>query len=210
MAKKNHSILPFVREIAVKMAFSSLLLALASTAYAHARLLPAGLLKPRSTSAGLKTGGACGGIPRGTSPTVLKAGSKIKVEWEETVNHVGSFRFAFSPANDMGFDQNVLATVPDTLGADKPLPHSYTVDLTVPSTLCESCTIQLIQIMMDVPASPSNYYSCADIRIVAGDAPTTTPVPEATPVPASTPVPGVTPVNAGSAESRATSAPNCK
>ena len=45
---------------------------------AHARLLPNGLVPPRSTNAGIKIG-PCGGIPRTLTPKVLQAGSTINI-----------------------------------------------------------------------------------------------------------------------------------
>lgn len=133
-------------------------------ARAHARFALDGVVPPRSTSDGLKTG-PCGNIPRTQNPTTLNAGQQITVEWEETINHPGSFRIAFSPANDQGFDDNVLYQVDDTQD-DLNVPHYYSASITLPTTPCEDCTLQLIQEMTD-RNPPTYYYSCADIRLVA-------------------------------------------
>jgi len=133
-------------------------------ARAHARFALDGVVPPRSTSAGIKTG-PCGDIPRSLNPTTLNAGQQITVEWEETINHPGSYRIAFSPANDQGFDDNVLYDAIDTQdGSD--VPHFYSATITLPNMACEGCSLQLIQVMTD-RNPPTMYYSCADIRLVA-------------------------------------------
>jgi len=133
-------------------------------AKAHSRLAVDGVVPPRSGDSGLKTG-PCGNVPRTLNSTTLNAGQQITVEWEETINHPGSFRIAFSPANDQGFDDNILYEVIDTQdGPDT--PHFYSATVTLPNVTCEDCTLQLIQIMTD-RNPPTNYYSCADIRLVA-------------------------------------------
>lgn len=154
--------------------------------FAHARLKPAGTLAPRSTDPGIKIG-PCGGLPRTANPPMLAPGSTITVNWEETIDHPGRFEFYFSPANDVGFV--LLKTVPDT--ATGPLPHQFSTTVTLPTTPCTDCTLQMIQVMTENPAAPTYYYSCMDLRTQAvGTAPAPTPVP----VPAPTPAP----------------APNCK
>lgn len=136
-----------------------------TSAIGHARFLTDGKLALRNTSAGNKTG-PCGTGTRNTNPTVLKAGSTITVEWEETIQHPGYFVLQFSPNNDTGFDTNELARVTDTKNASNDLPHKYSKQITLPSTPCENCSLRLIQAMTEVPASPTFYYSCADIKLV--------------------------------------------
>lgn len=144
---------------------------MSSLAYSHARLDPLRVPKPRNDSSGLKTG-PCGGVAATTDPskrTTLVAGSQLELYFQETIDHPGYYRIAFSPANDQGFDDNVLIEMAnDIQGAPTPSfnsPRQYQETITVPDTLCENCTLQLIQVMTDRnPAS--NYYSCADIRIV--------------------------------------------
>ncbi|WP_455365333.1 SCE4755 family polysaccharide monooxygenase-like protein [Kaarinaea lacus] len=133
-------------------------------ARAHARFALDGEVPPRSTSAGIKTG-PCGDIPRSQNPTTLTAGQQITMEWEETIDHPGSYRIAFSPANDEGFDDNVLYDAIDTQDGGN-LPHRYSTTITLPNMVCETCSLQLIQTMTD-RNPPTMYYSCADIRLVA-------------------------------------------
>jgi hypothetical protein len=139
----------------------------------HTRIKPGSTLTPRSSSSGEKTG-PCGA----TTPTTdaskritLTPGQKFTVFWEETIQHPGHFRIAFSPDGQTGFDQNVLLDniVDNQSGqVDYSNPttyHQFSATITVPSKLCESCSLQVIQVMTENPAMPSNYYSCADIRI---------------------------------------------
>lgn len=140
----------------------------AAVAHAHARWDPAGLLKPRPYSDGrypddLKSG-PCGNLPRTSTPVALVAGSTITVQFEATIFHQGAFRIAFSPANDQGFDNNILVdNIPDSQGQRY---RSY--EITLPDTPCDQCTLQLIQTMLD-RNPPSNYFSCTDIQLTAPD-----------------------------------------
>lgn len=104
--------------------------------------------------------------------TTLQAGTELTFAWQETVNHNGSFRIAFSAKapkdvtkGDM--DGGAMMEIPDdnaTSGA------TLTQKITVPSEPCELCTLQLRQLM--VGAAQPYYYSCAAVKIVAAD-PTT-------------------------------------
>lgn len=140
-------------------------MSLASAVFGHARLKSDGSLKPRNSDAGLKTG-PCGGVARTASPNTYKAGQTIQVQWEETVNHPGRFEFYFSPAGDTGF--RLLKTVADDQG-ENALPHQFETTLTLPAEECEACTIQMIQVMTENPDNPRNYYSCADLKLLAAD-----------------------------------------
>lgn len=99
------------------------------------------------------------------------------VQWDEVIDHPGYYRIAFSPAGDLGFDENVL--VPKVL--DLPDVHSYETLITVPNTPCTNCTIQMIQYMTE-NNPPTLYYSCADVEIRAADAPMPSPTPQVSPV----------------------------
>ena len=144
---------------------------------AHALWKLDGTVPPRNTDlfSNLKTG-PCGGLPRGTNPAVFRPGQTITVQWVESINHKGYFQIFFSPANDTGFVQ-LGADIPDT--QDGPLApgqvHEYSASITLPNVTCTDCTLQLIQVMLDNPGNPSFYYSCADIRLAAGNPADTTP-----------------------------------
>ena len=78
-------------------------------ARAHSRWLPSGSLPSmRNTNSGNKSAdGVCGLGARNASPVVLQAGQDLTVQWEETIDHPGYFRIAFSPGSDQGYDANV-------------------------------------------------------------------------------------------------------
>ena len=142
----------------------------------HARFAPDGLVPPRSTSSGLKSG-PCGGIAATTEAsqrTILTAGEDVTLSWEETINHPGWFRIAFSPAGDSGFEANILK---DNITDDQNGPvsysdpttyHKYSTSIVVPDGPCETCSLQLIQYMTENDP-PTLYYSCADVQIIAAD-----------------------------------------
>jgi hypothetical protein len=139
----------------------------------HTRIKPGSTLTPRSTSSGEKTGpcGATSPTTDASKRTSLIPGQKFTVFWEETIQHPGHFRIAFSPDGQAGFDQNVLLdNIADNQNGqvnynDPASFHQFSATITIPSKLCETCSLQVIQVMTENPAMPSNYYSCADIRI---------------------------------------------
>lgn len=99
--------------------------------------------------------------------TTLEAGTQLKIQWKETINHDGNFRFAFSSTTPdatkkADMDGGVLVEIPDANGTSGAM-LSQTV--TVPNQPCDLCTIQLRQYMMG--AANPYYYSCAAVKIVA-------------------------------------------
>ncbi len=130
------------------------------SAFCHARWTLTGIVKPRTNATGLKEPAPCGGVSRTATATILESGSTINVQFEETVNHPGYFRIAFSSASDSGFDENILAAnIPEITSS-----RFYTQTITLPDIECSDCTLQLIQVMTD-RSPPTNYYSCADIQL---------------------------------------------
>ena len=99
--------------------------------------------------------------------TTLQAGTALKVEWKETINHDGAFRIAFSSkapeaTTKADMDANVMTEITDenpTSGA------TLSATIVVPNEPCELCTIQLRQFMMG--AAQPYYYTCAAVKIVA-------------------------------------------
>lgn len=144
---------------------------IAGTVNAHTRWDPNGLIKPRSTRDNIKSG-PCGD-PRTNNPTVLEAGATIEVAFESAIFHKGYFRIAFSPANDEGFDDHVLAENIKDISGMKKRKHT----ITLPDMECDGCTLQLIQSMLD-RNPPSNYFHCADIKLVKSTTADTTPPPQ--------------------------------
>ena len=136
------------------------LLAFSQSVFSHARWNLTGLVKPRTNSTGLKEPAPCGGVARTNTAVVLQSGSTVNVQFEETINHPGYFRIAFSSASDSGFDENILIpNIPEI-----PASQFYTQSITLPDIECNDCTLQLIQVMTD-RTPPTNYYSCADIQL---------------------------------------------
>lgn len=118
----------------------------------------------------------CGGDARGSTPTVLSPGQVLQVQFREVQNH-GNFAVYFSAANDQGF--TLLANVANPPTGDN------SVMVTLPSTPCDQCTLQLVQ--MNGASTANWYYSCADVSL--GSAPpgsTTTTVAAAGPTTTST------------------------
>jgi hypothetical protein len=127
---------------------------------------------PRSNDSSIKTG-PCGTYGPNTGPrTELVAGSRIEVQFGETINHSGWFKISFAQVADQNYtiveDQIPHSDAPPQPSFAQPRMYRHTI--TVPNVPCERCGLQLIQVMTD-RNPPTNYYSCADIRIVAAPAP---------------------------------------
>lgn len=143
---------------------------LSGTASAHiAMTSPA----PRGTD---QKAGPCGkaGSTRGTNVTEFAPGETVTVEWDETVDHPGHYRIAFDDdGNDFTNPNNPDDNFPSTMVepiADKAGGH-YTQSITLPTTPCDNCTIQLIQVMTTAVPYNSFYFQCADIRITGTPTP---------------------------------------
>ena len=159
-----------------------LVVLLSHASFAHSRFNPLGNIPGRSTGSGLKTG-PCGGIIRTATFKAFAPGQAVRVDWEETVQHPGRFEFYFSQSGDSNF--SYLATVIDD--QNDPIPaggpnHVFTSTLTLPNVTCTDCTLQMVQVMTENSASPSYYYSCADIQLSPSNtAPPPLPLPVAAP-----------------------------
>lgn len=150
----------------MRLSLATLLL-LTGTASAHiAMRSPA----PRSVD---QKAGPCGaaGSSRGSNVTEFQPGETITVTWDETVDHPGHYRIALNmdgddfenPNNpDDGFPETMVEPIADKGGGN------YTQQITLPTTPCDNCTLQLVQVMTTAVPYNSFYFQCADIRI-AGD-----------------------------------------
>lgn len=153
-----------------------------ANAEAHLRLTspPA-----RNPAVDLKDG-PCGLGPadvRTTDPTkitVFAPGETITLAWTETVDHdPAHYRISFSRYGDTEFSDPtgyddiqsaypvLLDGIPD---ADVSGTHDYTAQVTLPTEPCDTCTLQVIQVMHDKPpwgagGGEDIYYQCADIVI---------------------------------------------
>ncbi len=109
--------------------------------------------------------------------TAFEAGSTVTLRWDEYFAHAGRYRIAFDDdgADLEDFNAHPLADIVDPRGrvGNTGEGSIWELDVTLPATLCENCTLQLIQVMdgeteqpVDDPVGRSTYYQCADIRIV--------------------------------------------
>jgi hypothetical protein len=122
--------------------------------------------------------GPCGQAGR-SNVTEFTPGQSITVRFNETVNHPSHFRIAFNPNGDAFPDPT---SVDDKGGGPLILVDGITdeeaaeqqIQVTFPNVECDSCTLQLIQVMYDKggngfggrTAEGGNddmYYSCADV-----------------------------------------------
>jgi hypothetical protein len=139
----------------------------------------------------------CGGDYGLTTDRVstYRAGSTITVEWQETVGHPGHFRISLADDRAKLVDPAVVTTTGDGVtgnsisasimdppvlpvlldglfardGAVNAHDVPFQVDVTLPETTCDKCTLQVIQFMAN--HEPGFFYHhCADIRLVATDA----------------------------------------
>lgn len=122
--------------------------------------------------------GPCGGLARAGTPTKYTPGQKVQVKFTETVDHRGCFQIAFSAANDTGFTL-LTPTGAASPNIDDPTgdatPKQRTVEVTLPTTPCKACTLQVRQLMINQPCKANQqpgdtgagdtYFSCADICI---------------------------------------------
>ena len=110
--------------------------------------------------------------------TTLAAGSTFTVTWRETIGHTGRMRIAFAADGQLQseFDANVLEELPDPSGSDGNIGdgRKWAAAITLPSTPCANCTLQVIQAMngnttadVGTPAPGSTYFQCADLVLVA-------------------------------------------
>jgi MYXO-CTERM domain-containing protein len=159
------------------------LAALSSSAEAHIRMV---FPNPRHPGMGPPLKEApCGveGEKRSKIINTFKPGEKITVKWVEYISHPGHFRIAFLPDGDAFADPKSYTDImkpeaPPILAdglyahADGPDGKMYEQEITLPSTPCPNCTLQLIQMMTEKkPYGDGNdvYHECADI-VLAGAA----------------------------------------
>ena len=123
--EQDHS-MTIHRKTALACVLGGIFAAFAQGAQSHALWDPQGLIKPRSNRDDIKAG-PCG-VPRTNTAVTLAAGSTVNLEIERTIYHQGYFRIAFSPANDQGFDNYVLA---NNIAESSSQRH-YSVSVTLP------------------------------------------------------------------------------
>lgn len=139
---------------------------------------------PECTARSPQKVGPCGINERSEYVTRFRPGQTIEVRLNETIDHPSHYRIAFDPDGqdfpdpvsiDDRTDDHPLVLLDGIADADA---ARQTVSLTLPDVECESCTLQLIQVMydkqgngfggrdsqeMDADDNDDIYYSCADL-----------------------------------------------
>ena len=130
----------------------------------------------------------CGppGNTRSATPTYYSPGDSVTIHWDETVDHPSHYRImldmdgsdfsdpsSFTDTCDSTVDSDPIC-IADDIADGNGGSHEYTFNL--PTTPCDNCTIQLIQVMTDKPPYGDGndiYHACADIVISTAPDPTT-------------------------------------
>lgn len=191
--------------------FAFIALLLSQDALSHARLLSAPRAgtdplqfmspAPRDTIDGYKlfagSVAPCGNNVKSAIVPTYTQGQMIKFEWEETIQHLGYFVFQIS--SDNGTNWTTIAEYDDDQN-NNATPHLYPsaakANFRVPlpaNLVCDSCVVRFIQHMNETKVAHANvmdnvdYFSCADIKIVAANGGGTPPPPPPVTPPAPTP-----------------------
>lgn len=161
---------------AIELLFTALALLVPREALAHIEITSHttryGVAVQKSAPCGM-----AGGSGPGSNVYTYAPGETITLSWHEFVDHPGHYRIAFDDSGDDSFadpasadDLYNNATVLLDGIADEANVHDYDVELTLPEVECETCTIQILQVMTDKPPFGDGndmYYHCIDVRLVA-------------------------------------------
>jgi MYXO-CTERM domain-containing protein len=134
-------------------------------ASAHAKLMdPTPRYDPPTNSGGIvDPNGPCGGAaaPKpATAPHTYIMGSTITIKIDEVIDHPGHYEVWW------GATDATLALVPGMNNIPNPTGAQETdVQFTLPNMPMDNATLQIRQVQTDT-ATPKNYYSCADIKLV--------------------------------------------
>jgi MYXO-CTERM domain-containing protein len=121
--------------------------------------------------------GVAGAAGPGSAVYTYAPGETIVLEWDEYVDHPAHYRISFDgdgdddfadPANTDDLYSNA-AVLHDGIADEA--DHAYRFELTLPDIECESCTLQLVQVMYDKPPFGDGndlYYNCIDLVLVEG------------------------------------------
>jgi len=127
----------------------------------------------------------CGRVagPRTSLVTTLRPGQTIEVVFDEIIGHPGYYRIAFDPGGDddlgapvwdgVSLGNPTFANPPNVRVLADHIPDAPggvdthgVVSVQLPDVECDSCTLQLIQVMTDKPPYDGGddfYYQCADL-----------------------------------------------
>jgi hypothetical protein len=156
-------------------AFAALILA--PPARAHVRLE-----SPASRYGDQMKSRPCGipGGKRTTSVTTVRPAETLTVIFDEIIDHPGYFRIAFDRKGDSALGPPVwngaafvnpsnVEVLVDLIANPPGLTHGE-IRVQLPDIECDTCTLQLIQVMTDKPpfdGIDDFYYQCADLRLSA-------------------------------------------
>jgi hypothetical protein len=131
---------------------------------AHARLMdPSPRFDPPANPGGIKEAAApCGAAKPAAAAHTYIMGSTITVKINETIDHPGHYELWWSNAGDAAF---TVITGMNNIANPAGLADA-TVTLTLPATAMDNATLQLRMIMTNTNP-PTNYYSCADIKLAS-------------------------------------------
>lgn len=141
----------------------ALLLALPTLARAHIQM---NYPPTRTNMTQNQTVAPCGGLPPMVTPTAVKTGSTLEVQWVEIIVHPGWYRISLATNPNVAFTSNVLFdNIPSVSGTT-----SYTQNVTLPATACPQCTLQLVQVNTSgtdstTPSGYVEYTACADLNV---------------------------------------------
>lgn len=118
--------------------------------------------------------------------STFPAGSTITLKFEEYIGHTGRYRVAFDPegADFDDFNANVIHDETDPAGSQGNIGDGtkWEIEVTLPNTPCDNCTLQLLQVMAGGAENPvdasklaslSTYYTCIDLTLTAPEGDTT-------------------------------------
>jgi hypothetical protein len=157
-------------------AFAAILM-LAPPARAHVRLE-----SPPSRYGDEMKSRPCGrpGGVRTARVTTVRPGQTLTVVFDEIIDHPGHFRIAFDRTGDKALGPPVwngaafvnpsnVEILVDLIANPPGLSHGE-IRVQLPDIECDTCTLQLIQVMTDKPpfdGIDDFYYQCADLRLSA-------------------------------------------
>jgi hypothetical protein len=165
------------RRASRSLPIAAALLTVALPASAHVRLE-----YPASRYGDEMKSGPCGraGGVRTTRITTFRPGQTVTVIFDEIIDHPGYFRIAFDRSGDGALGPPVwngtafvnppnVEVLQDLIANPPGLTHGES-RVQLPDIECDTCTLQLIQVMTDKPpfdGLDDFYYQCADLRLSA-------------------------------------------
>lgn len=134
----------------------------------------------------------CGRVPRGPVLTTLVAGSDMEVQFQQQLNHwsganPGAMRVQLARVaepKERDFKEQLGLEIPDWSAFDEGIMTNFSLAVRLPSEPCDPCVLRVhYQSNNPHEVGPdgltSDFYQCADIRIVKGESGATeTPAPK--------------------------------